>query len=961
MHKFSLKLIFSIVCFSLGQSLYSQENQAVNQVKYGLILGKVITDNGLPIVNAKIEVSVSTENTYTDVDGNYSLKLPEGKVYIQVSFNGFITDGDSAMIESGKNTYANFVLSKMERIQETEVKAKKKPTAGSVSQAVKTKELSTQVVEAISAEDFAKTTIRTTSDALKRIPGATITEGKFANIRGMFDRYNAGYLNGAPLPSTESDRKAFSFDVIPAGLLDGIVVIKSGTPDLIGDFGGGIIKINTKSIPEKRIQSFSIGFQYNDITTGRDIRAFGVGNSEFLGLISKENQIPELDPRMKVDYVNAPVNVNETKKFASDWKLKNISALPSPRLSYTFGLPFKIKKMQAGLMFSWNYSMTQKFSFGNIDSRDYSDNRAIREFDDSTFSTNVQNGGVLNFALKINNRNKIDFKNLISHTFDANSILRSGTASIDDGLGTNGYSNITNLNQLYSSQLIGSHSIGEKQSSINWVLNYGYTNRQVPDFRIAQYGFDITDTANTRMLLKNEFFRDGSGRFFSSLEENSYSAAVDFNTDLGGKKFNWLLKTGLYAQYRNRNFTSRQFIYGPIFEPIFSVNSPEQDLKFENIKEDGLYLIEKTRDKDDYSAFSRLQAAYAMFENQYNMLPIWNLISRNKKVKTKSLRIMYGARAEIFKQQLENKTFRQMGKYLADPDQTLHILPSINMNVPLTQKSNLRLAYYKTVNRPELRELAPFAFYNFSINSEILGFVDLKTADISNMDIRWEVYSNKEDMLSIGLFRKKIINPIEFNLDPTQVQIRTFTYQNQNIANNQGLEIEIRKNLAQIGTLVGGRFWKNLTFYGNYALIKSEVEYTDRDEVKIRPLQGQSPYVINLSLFYENKNGWQCNASYNQIGQRIAFIGLPSDRGKFGVDIYEFGRSILDFQVAKKIGKGGLFKVTMGDLLAQKSVFYQDMNKNGRYDTPAAIDGGDNTLISFTNGRTITAGYTLNF
>ena len=119
-------------------------------------------------------------------------------------------------------------MTKVESVGQVDIKSKKKQIGNTVGDAIKTKKISIQVVESIGAEEFSKTTIRTVADVFKRMTGLTISEGKFANVRGMFDRYNAGYLNGAPLPSTESDRKAFSFDIIPAGLLDNVTVIKSG-------------------------------------------------------------------------------------------------------------------------------------------------------------------------------------------------------------------------------------------------------------------------------------------------------------------------------------------------------------------------------------------------------------------------------------------------------------------------------------------------------------------------------------------------------------------------------------------------------------------------------------------------------------------------------------------------------------------------------------------------------------
>jgi hypothetical protein len=168
----------------------------------------------------------------------------------------------------------------------------------------------------------------------------------------------------------------------------------------------------------------------------------------------------------------------------------------------------------------------------------------------------------------------------------------------------------------------------------------------------------------------------------------------------------------------------------------------------------------------------------------------------------------------------------------------------------------------------------------------------------------------------------------------------------------------MRKNMGSFIKYLGWSWLKNITLYANLALIESKVTF---DGNQSRTLQGQSPYVVNTSIFYENKKGWQVNASFNKIGQRIAYIGLPVSAARFGLDIYEYGRSILDIQVAKKIGKNGLLRITFGDLLAQKSVFYQDMNRNGKYDEVDVLGGGDNTLISFTNGRTVNFGYSINF
>jgi outer membrane receptor protein involved in Fe transport len=268
------------------------------------------------------------------------------------------------------------------------------------------------------------------------------------------------------------------------------------------------------------------------------------------------------------------------------------------------------------------------------------------------------------------------------------------------------------------------------------------------------------------------------------------------------------------------------------------------------------------------------------------------------------------------------------------------------------------MAYYKTVNRPEMRELAPFSFYNFNLNSEILGNTDLKRAELHNFDFRYEIFPGKEDMLSIGVFGKRIINPIEFSLSPEQPLIRTFTYENEKSATIKGIEIEVRKKLTKIGYFVAPKLFSNLSFYGNFALIRSNVQFkANSTGTQNRSLQGQSPYVANVSLFYDNaKTGLSASVNFNKIGSRIAYIGVPENIQPFGMDIYEYGRSVLDIQIGKSLGKSGNLKFTVGDIFAQKNIYYQDLNKSGKYESQT-----DNTLFSFTNGRTVTISYGYSF
>lgn len=912
----------------------------------GTISGMVRSENGRQVADVRIYVIGGKDTAVSDMEGKYKLVLQPGRYALVAESRMFQDFTDSVTIVQDEETFFHPVLTTAKQIGTTNIIASRKQKENTVVGAIQAKKLAVQAVEVISAEDFKRTTIRTTADAMKRIPGATIMEGKFANIRGMFDRYNAGYLNGAPLPSTESDRKAFSFDIIPASLLDNIMVIKSGTPDLTGDFGGGIIRINTKSIPEKLTQSLNIGFQYNSLTTFRPIRQFASSGSEYLGIPGSDRRLPNLSGDLNAGQP-AEKHASESKKFNNDWSLRTVSPMLTPRFSYSIGIPFKLpKKREIGLLLSLNYSVTQKYSDGTVGRYDLSDNRALSLFNDQLFSSNVQNGGIMNLSFKLNNRNRIDWKNLYTLTYDAGSTIRSGTANYDDGVGSDGYSNQVNFNRLASTQVNGTHVFGKNQTTLTWLVNYGNTHREVPDFRIAQYA----TIENTRYLVLNDFFNAGSGRFFSSLGENTLSTSADMLHSIHSGKLTTNVKYGVFRQTRSRQFSSREFVYGPIGKVVVSDNLPEQDLSTDKISASGLYLVEKTsQDADEYNGFSTLNAGYAMLDHQYPLF--------SSKGKAQMLKVIYGLRAEQFNQYLTNKVFDKMGKRLADGGTQMDLLPSLNIITPLTARTGLRMAYYKTVNRPEMREMAPFSFYNFNLNSEIIGNPDLKRAILHNVDLRYEFFSNKEDMLSIGIFSKRIINPIEFSLETSQPAIRTFSYQNEKSADIRGLELEVRKNLGFIGRSFAPVLFNNLTLYSNFSLIRSKVNFKSGSTgTQHRSLQGQSPYVANFSLFYENKKGISASVNYNKLGSRIAYIGVAREIQPYGSDIYEYGRGVLDMQLGKSFKKAGSFKLTMGDILRQNTVFYQDLNNNNKYDKQ-----GDNTLFKFTNGMTVTLGYAYTF
>jgi outer membrane receptor protein involved in Fe transport len=947
-------LIFiAVILSAIGVTTAQTTTPQQPAVPTGKISGKVIDKaNGEALIGVIIKVKEQPKGTQTDVEGNFTLKLPVGIYTLTLTYlsykteiienvevkEGQVSEVDLTMEENVTQTEEVVIVHKVEKETNNFILIERKNSA--------------QVSDGVSAETIKKTPDRSTADVLKRVTGASIQEGKFAIIRGMNDRYNAGYLNGAPLPSTESDRKAFAFDIIPASLIDNIQIIKTGSPDLTGDFAGGIIQINTKNIPASFTQNLSIGAQYHSRTTFNSFDRMGAESGDNFGINSSNRDLPDVGNALvnpKNNFTVRTSQVGPSKLFNDNYAIQSANAMPNLRLNYSLGLPIKLndKGMELGVMFAYGYSNTRVFKNASVYKNSFQDNTALSELNDRNYGLNVTSGGLLNFAFKVNPHHTISFRNTLNNNADFSTIFREGSDDLPASMYRKSFANMQSFNSLFSNQLAGDH--GFKLFKVKWGLNKAAISREIPDYRLTTYQVNKSDPSNvTTTLYTPNFFNQGTGRFWSQLQEDVYSANADVLVPLNffGSNIKVEGKTGFFLQQRTRSFSSRNFVYdGSILN---NTTDPNLDLSQNNIGADSLIIKEKTNKIiDDYTANSSLKAYYLMADVRI----------------FKKLRLSGGVRIENFKQTLSNAETEKFldangnPKKIYDKPSVTNILPSINATYSLTEKINLRASYYATVNRPEFREIAPFSFYNFAINSQFIGNDTLQQATINNYDVRFELFPSANQLISVGAFYKTINNPIEYNIDVSATD-RLFYFANQKQATVKGIELEIRKS-----------FLKRFTAFGNLSFISSELSWDETSSsTKGRSLQGQSPYILNLGVQYENAdNGWFGSIVANQSGSRIAYVGAPF-RQAFGGDIYERPRLVIDIQIGKEIGKFNL-KLTVGDILAQDNLYYINLSDNKNL--PGALNGAtitgdknynagiDNKIFANNNGFTcsFTVGY----
>ncbi|MCF8284064.1 MAG: TonB-dependent receptor [Sphingobacteriales bacterium] len=914
--------------------------KAEDNVAKGKIIGKVVDKaNNEPIIGLVVLIDGTSIGTQTNFDGQYELlNLKPGSyklVFKYLSYNTKFVEG--VIVNSGKTTTLNVAMEEQgKQLQEVVVRSTyKKESLGALYTIQKN---NVSISDGISSDIIKKSPDRNTSEVLRRVSGASIQDNKFVVIRGLSDRYNVALINGSPLPSTEPDRRAFSFDIFPANLLDNMTVTKAATPDLPGDFAGGVIQLNTKDFPEEKFFNVNMGLSFNTISTGKKyFENSSKGKYDFLGVDDGTRAIPDGVPSEENYPSSAKKAAAMSRLFQNDWGYnENASAAPGGSFQILYGNKNKIADKDFGYVYGITYSNSIRYN--QIERQDF-DNSIGKRFiyQDDNYKNNISLGGLLNLSYQTGKNSKVSLKNIYNINTDINTIIRNGLNLEDNTPDT---VKVKSYNYEFTSKKLLSSQVNFEKifptSNIKFKANGGVSviNRDEPDSRSLQYSNNITQSPDAPMLAQINFTPDKNARkFYSQLNEQTYSFGSDVTVPFNLFKDKSSVKVGVYASKRQRDFSARFFGFKrqgfPISDSVLSLG-PDHLFDVANLADSsrlplkGFILEDITNPTARYNAQNNLSAAYIMFDNHL----------------LKNLRVVWGARVESNNIQLESP-----GDSMKIDTTNIDVLPSVNFTYALTPKTNLRLAYSKTVSRPEFRELATFEYEDFITNTLIQGNPNIKRALISNYDVRWEYYPNAGEIISLTGFYKNFKDPIEsVYLGGSN---KTKTFQNVTEANNYGVEFELRKKFNFLNSFdaLAWEQWDNLVFYANVSLIKSTVDLRGNINAadSIRPLQGQSPYIINAGLQYSEPNsGLNFSVLYNVIGRRIieaGFLGYEN--------VWEAPRNLLDVQLSKTFMEHFELKMNVSDILNQKRVYYQDIDKNKVYNVDK-----DNKILSTSWGTT---------
>ncbi len=950
--RFRMKLLNLIfVLLIISHFAFSQSSNT------GVLTGKLIDQQtGESLRSGTIYLVGTKKGTYSDVKGEFRIRdIAPGTYSIRVSYIGYNPKEITGIaINAGGNLNLGNILLESSIKQTEEIVVEAQRSKDNEAAILSIRKNAIQVSDGISQEEIKRLPGSDAGQSLKRVSGVTLVNDKFVFVRGVSERYSNTVLNGTALATTEPDKKAFAFDIFPSDFLESVNISKSFTPDLPGNFAGGLVQLKTVDFPEGFLFKVSLGSSANTNVTLIENAFFSYsgGENNWLGLDDGSRKLPESIPSNRRDLndllrrANDPFDetgaAEEYEKMMRSFNSKNweripktIGLLDNRSIGLSLTNKFQLFENDFGLSASVNYR--NSYSLSNLIRNGYLASFDTLFYSSGTKATSSVNwGGLLNFAYKISDHTSLNFKNVFNVSTDDDIIELAGQDVGYQYLDYRNYAYQYLQKTLFSTQLGGEHTLKFlSKSLLDWSLGYSISERDEPDLRRLRFArqlayiIDDPDFPYTPEILVTQQ-GDGTraGRFYSALNDRVDNAIVNLLIPFESFK----IKTGFLYEKRDRSFNARSLTITRPYElaPEIEVllhdyKHPERIFASENFRiKDGFRIAEDSRLSDSYEADEDLIATYLMVDYLFTLFGI-------------DFRFIGGARFESSVQKLNSHLIN---------DQPVEInrqsddwLPSFNLITKITNISNLRFSAGQTLARPSLREFAPFAFYDYLQASLIQGNPNLVRALIQNYDIRYELFPNPGEVVSFSLFYKTFTNAIEETIFPQQSEL-TRTFANaEGTALNYGLEVEVRKNLGFISPILS-----NFAFNINLALIYSDLRVLQGGEGTDdhRPMWGQSPYTVNVGLFYRHPD-WNTsvNIGYNTYGKKIIQVAQQGIyQNVSDPHIYEMPRDIIDLSIIQPFTNGLEVKLAVKDLLNQALVWKQS----------------DKLTLSNINGTTISLG-----
>ncbi|NVK41955.1 MAG: carboxypeptidase regulatory-like domain-containing protein [Oceanospirillaceae bacterium] len=879
----------------------------------GVLKGKVInSENGEPVEGARLFFSGVATDFVTDKNGEFEADIPSSTYSLSILHNRFASQTlDGIEIKAGKTLEKQFEVTPA-GIALKEFVVVAPFIQGSVSSLVDERKETKVVSDFVGAEQMSKSGDSDAAAALTRVAGLTLIDGKYAVIRGMEDRYTTVLMNGAVMRSPDPNSKSVDLDMFPASILDSIEVQKTYSADAPGAFGGGLIKLRTKALPEEDFIKFKISTGGNTNTTGKSVISQESGSQDYLGMDDGDRDIPvSSEPQDNL-------TESDAEKFPVRYAIKSESANPDLALSLGFGQVTNLGDYKLGYQAYLGYS--NKWSYEEGEKNTFAANGDIltprndQDYKKSKYSP--ESTLLLNAAIESKTSQLKSTTSLIRKSYR----LTRQDEGIDGE--NNEYIRKTDLEwserELFSQQFNGKHDLSES-FSLDWVYGFSSASLNNPDRMTYRYDDNISNDTNNLYYYDGETYRD----FLELTDDNQTLGFNIFWRTQPVSFMNINIKAGYSFDSINRESQNTVYQiswYDATSMPVDIISNQDinEVLGADNINSNGFIFRNATSPSDGYDANTETTGMYVSFETTW----------------FDSLDIILGARSESFSQEVN--TFDSInGDPINVSQSTDNMLPSLLVTYRIMNNLQARVAVAETVNRPSMLELSSSLWIDPETGSEIRGNPRLTEAVINHFDARLEFYGNGANSMSLAYFSKNFDAPIEKTLKPSVKEVITF--QNAKSATNSGFEFDFRWDLDFIPT---GEYLIGMS--GNYSIIESEVTLEDghTEYSDTRSMQGQSPYTMNLMLTLENNPmGFEAALILNEIGERITRVGqgdVPH--------IYEEPFTALDFTLAKDLDESKVsFKI-----------------KNLLDSTRLYTQGGE-TYQKTKPGISFSAGYSLSF
>ena len=865
--------------------------------------------NAITLPGVPVEVVGTGQVVYTDVDGRYTLQLPAGIHQLKVVLEGY--EEKTIRIDAGTDrVIAVDVGLSMARFSETvtvTAQAIDVPTSSAEAQLIERKQAPV-ITDNMGSQEMKQNGDSDAAAAMSRVTGLSLVDNQYVFVRGLGERYSNTTLAGSVIPTTEPDKKVVPLDLFPAGLIDSIQVNKSYSPDRSAEFAGGLVQIVPIKLPTQPVVDLSYGISFSSTATGKRIPLSPLGRRDVWGFDNGSRALPAAFPVEKIvrqgiytpDVGYSAAEITEFGRLLDNtWRPVDSDGKPGQNWSATFGRRFD----DLGVVASVTHSYKEQFV--EEDRRFYriAEGGSLDETNDYHMQTGTQKaqlGVVANLSYQFVPTQRLSFENFYTHSGRDEGRFFQGV-NLDNAREYRNYRVQFIEEGLVSNAVGGEHFFqGLSNSRFDWRVNYARATRNEPDLRETLYE-RASGAAGTSEVTAPFTYADESQsgfRMFNELDDDTVDVAGNWSvfSTAGARPTQY--KVGLNYVERTRDFRSRRFH----FIPITSQKADSGNLLFDNrqLPEDifvagnigtAVRFNEETRPTDAYSGEQATTSGYGMVD-----------ISLGART-----RLVGGARVERFDQTVVTQDpFGLFAREIQARNDDTDIFPGINMIQALSDRSNLRVSYSTTVNRPEFRELAEFEFTDVVGNRAVKGNPNLTRALIQNVDGRWEMFTGGRDVIAVSAFYKYFDRPIERVVIAAANPIATF--QNSDRARNFGLELEAGQQLG------------NVFLSANYTYVDSKItllpeQRTVQTSLE-RPLAGQSKNLFNLTAEFA-AGGFSTRMLFNYFGDRISDVGAND-----APDIVEQGRPSLDLVFAQRVRGLGI-RLTLENLTDSDYEFTQ--------------------------------------